>query len=323
MRGEPDAEGVAHVALLGGADEVDEGGDDPGGAAGPETAERPQVAAGHAVEDAVVPAGPAEGVGGVVAEDIGDALDLALDEGVGVLGEEVDVTEALRADLADEFAEGGGVGEVDVGVGFAAVAVAAGDDGAAEGEGEGEGALVFRPGAEAIQFERVDPAAATFEGAAGEEIMAFGADALFVPAGVIEDDEHLLVPGDPFEEFAEAGLGCRVGVFGHGFHHGVGAGGRQVVYAEVEEAVAEGDGPLHGDGRVAGFLDQVEASGGVDGVVVGEGDEGGKAEGLELRGFERVGLLGRERGRPMGVVEIEIAGRAGRGTCRTGGRWRS
>jgi hypothetical protein len=89
--------------MLGGADEVDEGLDENGRAVGPQLAEGAEFAGGKAVEHAFIPTDPTEGVMRMIAEDIGDALDLTEDKGFGVLGKKVDVTDTFRANLLHKF----------------------------------------------------------------------------------------------------------------------------------------------------------------------------------------------------------------------------
>ncbi len=89
--------------------------------------------------------------------------------------------------------------------------------------------------------------------------------------------------------------------------HPVGAGGAgEVVDAEVEGGVGVGDGPLDGDGDVAGGGDGAEEQRGLDGVVVGEGDEAGELEVVfDLGALE---VEGEARGEGWGPVAAGVVG---------------
>jgi len=167
-------------------------------------------------------------------------------------------------------------------------------------------------------------------GALVEEALAV---ALFVPVGVVEDDEGVGGFGDPVEEGGEAellGVGGELLEFGH---EAGGVAGGEVVEAEVELDATEGDAPLNADGGFAALGEDAEEEGGFDGVVIGEGDERVEAEVFELAALDSEGLAGAEGRGPPGVgvvegpaVEAVVAGlvaaehggegRAGRGEAR-------
>ena len=132
------------------------------------------------------------------------------------------------------------------------------------------------------------------------------ADHVEVPEGMVEDDEDvgLFIEGD--EDFGEA-LVVRVGgeVVEGGDPLG-GAGAGQVVYAEVEGLLAGvWCGPLDADGNVAGGGDGAQQHGGVDVVMVAEGDERGEVELLNLAAFEVEGELGGERRSPVATFPVD------------------
>jgi len=122
---------------------------------------------------------------------------------------------------------------------------------------------------------------------------------------VVKDDEDF---GDAVKigkEGEDAGFVGGSRGFGHSGHEGRRLSGREVVDAHVEDSRAPGNGPLSGDGDVVEFRLGAEEGAGLDGVVVGEGDEGVEAEVFDLAGFDLMGEAFAERGGPVGAVEVE------------------
>ena len=69
---------------------------------------------------------------------------------------------------------------------------------------------------------------------------------------------------------------------------------------------AYGDGPLDGDGDVAGGGDGAEEQRGLDGVVVGDGDEAGELE--EVLDLGALEVEGEARGEGRGPVAAGVVG---------------
>lgn len=292
--------------------------DDDGGQNGPEPERDPAVpverkgmaaVAREIDEGAIGEAAPAMGVVGIAAEGVGDGRELAQAEGLLVGGEDEDVALAILAHLGDEFSPGGGAGEVEDGVGPATVAVAAGDGGEAEFFGETQRVAVLGPGAEAVEFEGVNPLAALGEESANGSDVLRGPDTGDIPARMVEDDEGFGRGGEPGEQVAD-GAGVGGGAFGcravsQGFHGGDGVFRREMVDTDVEVVAGKGNGPLDGDGGRGGggLLAKGKACG--DAVMVRNGDEGSEAEVFDLGGLRREDAGGGDGRGPVGAAEID------------------
>lgn len=271
----------------------------------------PEVNHGHelaceiGVKGTFIPAAAARGVRGIVRDDVGEVLVEAPAEGLAILRHDEHGALPSMANLVGELRKISGAGEIEEGAGLAAMAVAAGDEDLAVGGSQSEDGAIFAVAAHAIDLKGVEGGAGEFEEAAEIEGEAFGRDAGEVPQRVIEDDEHG-GKGRELGEKGEAELFVR-GCCGlaHLNHQGFSGGAGKIVDAEVEDGFSEGDGPLGGDGDTGGLRILAQAGTGVDGVVVGEGDDGAQTEGFDLARFELEGEALTEGRGPVGAVEVE------------------
>ncbi len=314
VRAEGGAQGREHAGVSDPTGGADDAFDDDGSFGGPDGGEGECDSGFGGDEGSIGPAFSAV-KGGVAADDFSHGLEDAETDGFAVLGHEEDFAGVAGPDLADEFREAGGAGDIEVGVWFEAMAVAAGDGGEAGFGSEAEDLTVFGKTLETVEFESVNQGAVEGEEFVEKGAVGGGGGAFLVVEGVVEDEEGVRHAGEPAEQFTEFAAAWAGGELGERQGDVLGLLGRQVVDSDVEGGWTPGDAPFERDGDIEALAVEVES--GVDVVVVGDGNERLEMEGGDLAGFEIVSGAGRDGRPPEAAGEIDAA--AGEEGCGASG----
>jgi hypothetical protein len=140
---------------------------------------------------------------------------------------------------------------------------------------------------------------------------------------VIENYQHIGLFVEGNQNFSKPRIAGICSVIGQSGHPLIGAGTGKVVDAQVEGLGAIGCGPLYGDGDLAGAGDGAQKHGGLDVVVVGDGDHGGQAQLLNLAGFQVERQFGGGRGCPIALSVVDADAVLGLGTVLEAGEERT
>ena len=148
---------------------------------------------------------------------------------VGVLLEKEDVTAPSAADLRDELAEAGCIGQVEVGIRLQPVTVAAGDEQLIPALREVLDLAVLSRTAQAVELEGVDVAIILFEQSLELATVLALANFIEVPLGMVKDNQDLGIVAELTQKSGEVRFRRSRGEVSESFHPCVGLGAWKVV----------------------------------------------------------------------------------------------
>jgi len=258
------------------------------------------------MEGPFIPAtGPLREIG-VVANDIEQGLGDPHFVGLGVLRLEQHLAAPVSANLVDKLGEAFCVGQVHHGAGLAAVAVTTGDDELVPALGQLQDCLILFPAAQAAEFESVNVHAQIGEEPANSVGVARLPNVGQIPQRVVQYDQDVGVvvqAGKQLGQVFRIWVGRKGGTERHDRFR-LGAG--QIVHAEMKDGIAKRNVPFHRRRNRARFGHDAKQQRRSDAVVVGKGNQAGKAQLLfDLLALQAEGSERRQGWSPVGFPEIQ------------------